>query len=641
MAATKTKTMRKVAANPSLALTSVPTWLLASLLALTTIALYWPALQNGFVNYDDDRYVTANAHVQHGLNFENTRWAFLNSVADNWHPLTVLSHMLVCQFCGLNPWGHHLASVLLHAANAALVFILLRQLTGSVWKSFFVAALFAVHPLRVESVAWVAERKDVLSGFFGLLALIFYARYAQGQNPNGDHKKVGSKFFFSRPYWIALFCFALGLMSKPMLVTWPFVMLLLDFWPLNRFSNLKSQISNSGPLEHHRPSLSKLILEKVPFLVLATAVSAITFVVQKQCAAMETMQNLPLAARFENALISYCRYLGKTFWPTDLAVFYPHPGHWPMSVVLLTAGFLASLFLLLVVLRRQHPYLLMGWLWFLGMLVPVIGLVQVGLQSMADRYTYLPSLGILILVIWGADALTRRWMHQAILLAIAGSAWIAVCMTLTRTQLTYWQDSETIFRHTINVTEANSLAHYNLATALDDKGRRDDAIHEYQAVLQTDPTNTLALLNLGDDLYRNGEVDDAVANYQQVVLLEPNNEKAHNNLGIVFFKKGQNDEAKKEFQEAIRLAPDNAPIHNSLAVALYIQGQTDKSIQEFQEALRLQPNYPEVHFNLGCILAKNGQTDEAIKHFQEAIRLKPDYSEARDRLTKLSEAQGK
>jgi tetratricopeptide (TPR) repeat protein len=591
------------------------------------IVLYWPALQHGFVNYDDDRYVTGNARVQNGLTFENIRWAFLNPVTDNWHPLTVLSHMLDCQFGGLNPWGHHLTSVLLQSANAALVFVLLSRLTGAVGRSLVVAALFAVHPLRVESVAWVAERKDVLSGLFGLLALIFYASYAQAQTAKASGKEAGGNHLtFSSAYWLALFWLALGLMSKPMLVTWPFVLLLLDYWPLGRF----------------KPGCAgRLVLEKIPFFVLAAAVSVVTFRVQRQGAAVETIQNLPLAARGENALIAGCRYLGKTFWPTELAVLYPHPGHWPLGDVFLAAIFLAGLSGLLVGLCRQHPYLLMGWLWFIGTLVPVIGLVQVGLQSMADRYTYLPSLGILILTIWGADALTRHWRQQAMFLAAAATAAIICCMVLTRMQLQYWQDGETLFRHTLAVTENNYIAHYNLGVALDEKGRREEAIPEYRAILKIQPGYARAYVNLGADLDKTGQSEEAMSDYQEAVRLAPDNPFARNNLGIALFKQGRTDDAIKQFQEAVRLAPDDAGPRNGLAAALYTQGQHDEAVQQFQEALRLNPDFAEAHFNLACVLVERGQTGEAIKQFQEALRLKPDYTEARDKLSKILEAQDK
>jgi Flp pilus assembly protein TadD len=631
------------------------------LLTLAVAALYWPALQNGFVNYDDDRYVTANVQVQGGLSGANLVWAFTHPVADNWHPLTVLSHMLVCQFCGLHPWGHHLVNVLLHAVNAGLVFLLLHQLTGARWRSLLVAALFAAHPLRVESVAWVAERKDVLSACFGLLSLIFYARFARGRNSGEcqdqalkkDHPSssillpvegrrkdreplrdntgtVISSVALSRDYWLALGWFTLGLMSKPMLVTWPFVLLLLDYWPLGRLRNLPRGTGLNW---------SRLLLEKLPFFILAAVFSAVTFVVQRQGAAVETMQNLSLPGRCENALLACGRYLLKTVWPVDLAVFYPRPDHWPMAEVVFAAIFLVCVTALLIGLRRRFPFLLMGWLWYLGTLIPVIGLVQVGLQSMADRYTYLPSLGILIALVWGVERLARSRPPLQAVLTLAGVSAVLVCAGLTRAQLPYWQDGETLFRHALAVTGSNPIAGYNLGVALDEKDRMDEAVIEYQKVLDLQPDNTLARLNLGTDLDRAGRLEEAIPEYQRVIQLEPNNPKAHNDLGIALFKLGRNDEAVPEFQAAVRLEPESAEAHNSLAAALFTRGDAEGAIGEFQAALRLRSDYVEAHFNLGCILASRGQTGEAIKQLQEAIRLKPDYAEARERLAKLTQPQ--
>jgi tetratricopeptide (TPR) repeat protein len=592
-----------------------PAWLIALVLALAVVVLYWPALQHGFVNYDDDRYLTGNKQVQKGLTLQNVGWAFSHPVADNWHPLTVMSDMLVCQFCQLDPWGHHLVNVLLHAANAALVFVFLRRLTGAVWKSVMVAALFAVHPLRVESVAWVAERKDVLSGLFGLLTLVAYAGYAQARVAGGR------RAFWSIPsYWLAWLWFGLGLMSKPMLVTWPFVLLLIDYWPLGRFK--------AG-------QVTSLLGEKVPFFLLAIAASVITFLVQNANGVVETVQHLPLLARCETALISYCRYLGKIFWPADLAVFYPHPGSWPSSEACLAAVFLAAVLALALAQRRQHPYLLMGWLWFLGTLVPVLGLVQVGLQAMADRYTYLPSLGIMIVAVWGAEALTRRWQYRAAMLGTAGAAAIVACAIVTRVQLQYWQDGETLFRHTVAVTEDNYIALYNLGVALDEQGKLSEAIQTYESVVAIHPAFARAHVNLGTDLDKTGQTGAAIENYEEAIRLTPDNSQAHNNLGVALFKQGKKNEAIREFQAAVRLAPDNAGAHNSLAAALYNHGERDEGIWQFQEALRLDPDLAEAHCNYACVLVERGQTNEAILHFQETLRLRPDFTPARDGLAQI------
>jgi hypothetical protein len=368
--------------DPIGAWSSIPSWVPAALLFVATIALYWPAMRCDFVNYDDQDYVTENVHVRAGLSWENLKWAFLNPVSNHWHPLTVLSHMAVCQVVGLNPWGHHLANVLLHALNVALVFVLLRRLTGATWRSLFVAALFGCHPVHVESVAWVSERKDVLSGCFGLLTLIFYVRYAQKPEAGSSWSVAGGRWSLSHLpssifYFLSLFFFALGLMSKPMLVTWPFVLLLLDYWPLKRFTIHDSRFT----------IFKTRLLEKIPFFVLALASCLVTFLVQKFEGGLAPNEDIPLGARGGNVPISYCRHLGKMFWPRNLAVFYPHPGYWPMTMVLLAGVFLCGVSALFFVKRRQFPFLLMGWLWFIGTLVPVIGLVQVGGQAMADRHT--------------------------------------------------------------------------------------------------------------------------------------------------------------------------------------------------------------------------------------------------------------
>jgi Flp pilus assembly protein TadD len=404
-------------------------------------------------------------------------------------------------------------------------------------------------------------------------------------------------------------------MSKPMLVTWPFVLLLLDYWPLERFN---------------RESAWRLVTERLPFLALAVVVSVVTFVVQKRGGALGgAAEALPLGVRGGNALISYCRYLGKLFWPTDLAVFYPHPGYWPLARVLLAGGLIAGVSVLLFVERRRYPFLLMGWLWFCGTLVPVIGLVQMGVQqAMADRYAYIPSLGVLVLAVWGVCELTKSWHYRVVALTVAGSAAFVLCLALTRQQLGYWKDGEALFRHALGVTEDNYLAHLNLGSALDEKGQIDEAIREFQEAIRLKPDYVLAHLNLGVALVKKGQFDEGTSQYHEAIRLKPDYAEAHSNLGLTLFRKGQADQAIREFQEAIRVKPDFAEARNNLGMALDRKGQTDEAFSEFEEAIRLKPNFAEAHSNLGLTLVRKGQFEEAIRKFQEAIRLKPDFAEA-------------
>jgi Flp pilus assembly protein TadD len=601
-----------------------PVWLMAAMLVLVTIVLYWPAMRYGFINFDDPDNITANPHVQGGLNWEGVKWAFRNTEQHAyWAPLMWLSHQLAWQLFGSNAWGHHLINVLLHAINTALVFLVFRRMTRATGRSLVLAALFGLHPLRVESVAWVTERKDVLSTLFWMLTLWTYAKYveaAQVRNSKSNHW-----------YGAALAMFVLGLMSKPMLVTVPCVLLLLDYWPLGRFepSTLNSDQSRASS---QLSTIGKLVTEKIPFFALAAAASVVTFVVQKQGGAVIAIQNLPLGARVGNALISYCRYLGKLFWLTDLAVFYPHPGYWPMAQVFLAGGLIVGTSLLLFVKRRRYPFLLMGWLWFCGTLVPVIGLAQSGEQAMADRFTYVPSLGVLILAIWGAYELTRRWRYQEIALSVAGSAAIVLCLALTRQQLGYWKDSETLFQHALEVTKNNYFAHKALGDALLKKDQIDEAIRQFQEAIRLKPDDADVHYNLGNALLKKDQTDEAIRQFQEVIRLKPDDTEAHNNLGNALLKKGQTDEAIRQFQEVIRLKPDDAEVHNNLGIALRKKGQTDEAIRQYQEAIRLKPDYADAHFNLGNALLKKDQTDEAIRQYQEAIRLKPDDAEAHNNL---------
>jgi tetratricopeptide (TPR) repeat protein len=584
--ANQDKLVPSVAAAVMRAWPRLPVWLLAVMLVLVTMALYWPATRCDFVNLDDGLHVTSVVQVQRGLSLEGIKWAFFNPVADNWSPITVLSHMLVCQVFGLNPWGHHLANVLLHAFNAGLVFALLQQTTGAKWRSLLVAALFAVHPLRVESVAWVTERKDVLSSFFGLLALMAYTRYARCgmQKAEGRMQKSAtakaphaprSPFHVSRltlhaSYLLSLLCLALGLMSKPMLVTWPFVMLLLDYWPLGRIAEFGMRSADSRLKPHvSRLTVLPLLVEKIPFFALAALEGVVTFLVQKRAGVLAVGETLPLGARLANALVSYGRYLEKLFWPAKLAVVYPHPGHWALGKLLLAGGLVLGISVLAWAQRRRYPYVLMGWLWYCGTLVPVSQVIQTGGHSIADRWTYLPSLGMLILTVWGTCELTRRWRYQVLPLAVAGGAAIVLCLALTRHQIGYWRDSEALFQHALDVTENNDAAHNGLGVALD----------------------------------KNGQIDEAIRQFQESIRLNSDHADVHYNLGTACYQQGRPGEAIREFQEAIRLKPDHAMAHNNLGTALGQQGRTEDAIRQFQEALRLMPDYADARKNLDVLLA--------------------------------------
>jgi tetratricopeptide (TPR) repeat protein len=594
------------------------TVMLAAVLGLLTFALYAPVLHHGFVAFDDAAYVTANARVQAGLTPGNIPWAFTSLVSANWHPLTVLSHMLDCQWYGLRPWGHHLTSVLLHALNTVLVFLLLLRLTGARWRSVMVAALFGWHPLHVESVAWVAERKDVLSTGFGLLALLLYARFARdagagarepGDKPDGVLRRVpGSRF-----YWLAWLCFVLGLLSKPMLVTWPFVMLLLDYWPLKRL---------------WRGRVWPLVAEKIPFFAVAAAVSVVTFLAQRDAGAMVPLTAASPALRCENAPVAYVTYLAKLFWPAHLAVFYPFPTSLSVAEAVLAGVALGAISALVWLKRMRHPYLPVGWFWFLGTLVPVIGLVQVGGQGVADRYTYIPSVGVFILVVWGAHEFSRDWRRQTQVLAGAGLAALILCCAASWRQVGYWQNTETLFRHALTVTADNFTARNNLGLGLLEERQTNAAIHELQAAVRFHAASSEAHNNLAIIEAAVGRNAEAITEFQQALQARPDYADAHFNYAALLAGIGQTNQAIAEYQQALRLEPDDAEAGYKLANLLARKGLTNEAIGRFQETLRRQPDYAEARNNLGSLLIAAGRTNEGVRQFQTALRTKPDYADA-------------
>jgi tetratricopeptide (TPR) repeat protein len=620
-------------------------------LALAVFAVFSQVLTCDFVNYDDLGYITQNQNVQHGINLETLKWALTAGHSSNWHPLTWISHMLDVQIFGLKPMGHHLTNLLFHAANSVLMFLLLRRMTGAMWPSAFVAAMFALHPLRVESVAWVSERKDVLSTFFWILTVGAYTRYVQTPSQR-------TKWFT-----LSLIAYALGLMSKPMVVTLPFVLILLDIWPLRRFT-----ISD---LRFAKP-FRKALLDKVPFFLLALISSVVTFIVQRQGGAVSSLTSLTVAQRIENMFVAYVLYICKTFWPTKLSILYPHPGQWPWWEIIVCLLALITVTVIAIRLFRTRPYLAVGWFWFLGMLIPVIGLVQVGIQCMADRYTYVPIVGLFIAATWAAIEFVRA---RGILITISAVA-ITTCCVMTPIQVSYWKDSEQLFLHAVAVTDKNYLAYNNLGYYLSNKGQPERAMEFYKKSLEIKPTYedahnnlgyclagqgkyweaieeykkalginrhlTEAHNNLGNALSNVNETDAAIHEYRIAIEESPTHSDAHNNLGIALAMKGQFDEAIEHFQLAVKYKDNYASAHSNLGNAYAVQGNDlltkgntnaaearfDQAIAEYKECMRINPQDPQAHNNLGNVLAQRNKTDEAIAEYRKAIEIKNENPEA-------------
>jgi len=528
-------------------------------LALSAIVLvvYAPVRHHEFLFFDDPLLVTQRPEVLRGLTWSNVGWAFTNGWGCNWHPLTWLSHMLDVQLFGLNAGAHHLTSVLLHGANTLLLFGLLRTMTGVVAQSAFVAALFAVHPLHVESVAWVAERKDVLSAFFWMLTLWAYACYALRST--------------AARYLAVLVLFALGLASKPMVVTLPFVLLLLDIWPLRRTA--------LGML---------LVWEKLPLLALSFAVSVVTVRLQQGCRAVTDFDSLPIALRLQNALVSYVAYLTKMLWPIRLAAFYPYPTSFPAWEVVGAVGLLLGMSLLAWALRRRG-YVLVGWLWYVGTLVPVIGLVHAGKQALADRFTYIPLIGLFLVIAWGVPDILRRWPQRRLVLTVGAALLTAACMVAARAQVAYWRNEATVWAHALDVTSGNDLAHNNLGMMRIMEGKPDQARAHFVEALRIRPDNAVAHVNLGWVLATQGHPDDALAHYVEALRIDPEQADAHFNLGIAFDRLGRGDEAVLHLEEAVRLRPDRGQYHRVLGRALAERGRPADAIARYREALRLDP----------------------------------------------------
>ncbi|HOC56729.1 MAG TPA: tetratricopeptide repeat protein [Verrucomicrobiota bacterium] len=598
------------------------TLLIGALLLLLVVWVFLPSLRNGFVNLDDNVYVYENSRVLQGLTLENLRWAFSNLAAGFWHPLTWLTLMLDCQLFGLRPAGHHFTSLLLHAANTILLFLAFQRLTGATWRSAVVAALFALHPLHVEPVAWASGRKDVLCALFWMLTMLSYARYVEETRGGSQKPKVGNQrsVFHLRSalfYLLSLLCFVCGLMSKTMIVTLPLVLLLLDWWPLRRF-----QPSACNPRR------SILFLEKAPFLGAALVGGLLTLYAEKGVGALPTASDVPIYSRLANAVLSYPGYLGQTFWPDHLAVYYPFPRAFPAGTVLaaallglaITAGALWA--------ARARPHLAFGWIWYSVTLLPVIGIIQVGGHAHADRYTYVPLIGVFVVLVWGAHELTARWRSQRLLLSLAGGAVILLCAVLARQQIGCWKDSETLFRHALAVTQDNELAHNNLGTALARQGRAEEAVIHLQEALRLVPDYPGIHNNLGAALARQGRLDEAIPHLREAVRLAPGDAGAHCNLADALTWQGRLDEAIAEYQAAIKLNPNEAATHCNLGNALAGKGLLDDAIASYRQALKLNPAFIDAHNRLGTVLGLRGRLEEAIGQFHEALKLYPESAEA-------------
>jgi protein O-mannosyl-transferase len=631
-------------------------FLIAFGLVAVALAVYAQVMSHPFIFLDDDRYIRGNPIVKQGLTLTGIAWAFTAFYAANWHPLTWLSHMLDCQVFGLNAGGHLLVNALIHAFNTLLLFLFLRRVTGTKWQSAIVAALFALHPLHVESVAWAAERKDTLSTFFGLLTLMAYARYVEVPS--------------WKRYALVAVALALGLMAKPMLVSWPFVLLLLDYWPLRRF---QWQPATGSP--GFVRALMPLVREKVPLFCLAVASMVITFVAQSQSGAVRTFAQVPASLRLSNAIVSYAKYLLLTVWPRALGVDYPFSRTGVPIWQLVCAIVLLSVITVLVLRKaRERPYLLVGWLWFVGTLVPVIGVVQVGRAAMADRYYYVPSIGLFVALVFGLSDLAGAFRIDRVAVGATTIFALSILACLTALQIGRWRNDVTLLQYASSVTPDNRMIENNLGTVLAESGRYDEAATHFAKALRIKPDfmegitnadrmieNNLgsvlgksgryneaaahlakalrikpdfvdALVNMGITLSRQGKGAEAIQFYDRALAADPTSVKAHVELAQALLQQGKIDDALRQLYGASELAPGDANIRTYLGMTLSKEGRAPEAIEQLNEVLRLSPNSAEAHNNLGLALLSAGKAEESIAHFLTAIQLKPELAAARRNL---------
>ena len=586
-------------------LTKYQSFWICLVLTLAATVVFWQVYTCNFISFDDPTYIYKNLNIQAGITLKAIKWAFTAGHTGNWHPLTWLSHMLDWQLFGPNPAGHHLVSLIFHIANTLFLFVVLKQMTGAIWPSVFVAALFALHPLHVESVAWVSERKDVLSTFFWLLTMWAYVRYVR-------HSKIAN-------YLLVVVFLALGLMSKPMLVTLPFVLLLLDYWPLDR---LNPKHPKAG-----------LIIEKIPLFAIVLASCIVTYIVQRESGAMLEGENYSLLIRVANASISYLQYIIKMIWPTRLAMVYPHPGpNVSFFFAIISAILLLAVTVLILRFAKDRRYLVTGWFWYLGTLLPVIGLVQVGGQAMADRYSYITLTGLFIIIAWGLPELLGKWPHQKVVLWISSLVVLFLLAIQAHLQQRYWKNSITLCEHAIKVTDNNFQAHFCITDMLLEQGRIEEAIRHGAEVLRIKPNYTRALNNFGIALYRAGRIDEAMYYYKRALEVNPGFALSYANLGCALAAKGRFDEAISFYNKALQITPDLIDVRLNLGFALAGSGKFTEAVREYEKVLLIQPKNAIAHNDLGVVLSRQGKFDGAIAHFNQAVRIDPNYTAARSNL---------
>jgi len=587
--------------------------LICLLLAVLTATVYFRVINYPFIHYDDHLYVSDNMHVQAGLTLQSVIWAFTrSSEASNYYiPLTWLSFIFDHELFGMLPGGYHGTNLILHILNAILLFVVLTDLTQERWRSAVVAALFAVHPLNVESVAWVAERKNVLSMLFFLLTLWSYVRFVNRPD-------------IKRFLWVMLF-FLFGLLSKPMLVTLPLVFLLLDYWPLNRFQSAKRS-PNAGT-SPHRSTLWLLCVEKAPLFILSAACSIFAYITQQSEGAIVSLETYPLSLRIENTLLSYVRYVMKTIWPAGLSVIYPYPTELPLWQVVCSAALILLIAVLIVRWRSLRPWFAVGWLWYFITLVPVIGLVVIGPHGMADRYGYIPLVGLFILAVWGLPAVSTKFRFVKAGMAMMGGAVICVLAVLSYHQVGYWKNSIALFQHAVNETSDNYVAHHNLALALMERGRIDEAIDHFDRALEIKPAFPRAHTNLGVALVKLGRYPEAVRHYTEALRMNPDWDGALYNLGNALSALGQFEEAVEQYRKALAISPNDAEIHNNLGNALFKIGKIDEALNHYQQAVGIKPAFVTALLNLAKACAAKDEYETARSYFRKAAALEPDHPE--------------